>query len=172
MKKAPYRAGDWFAIPLEDGTFAPGRVVLHVPPQGVLGYLFAPQHGVPDLQGVARLEPGDALAAIDMSGLHIGDPWPLLGGSDGFDPTGWKIPEFESDLRQHFPAGKEVRISLIDSHLRSIHSCQAPLSELGKRQEGGAFGAEAVELWLGRRLAEGSLVPLRTQPWWDNPTTC
>ncbi len=170
MNEDGYRAGDWFAIPLADGTYAPGRVVVHQPPHGVLGYVFAPLDHLPTLDEVAGLEPGDALMAQDFSGLHIGDPWPLLGGADDFDRTAWRTPEFETDLRHAFPEGREVRVDVVDDQLRRIHSFHAPLSELGKRQHGGVMGAAAVERWVLHQLQAGAFVPLRTQPWWDHPT--
>jgi hypothetical protein len=170
VSTASYRAGDWFVIPLADGTFAPGRVLVHQPPQGVLGYVFAPQATMPTLKDVSDLEPGDALMAQDFSGMHIGDSWPLLGGADSFDRRMWKTPEFETDLRHAFPEGREVRVDLVDDELRRIHSFHAPLSELGKRQRGGAMGAVALEHWVLHQVQRNGFVPLRTQPWWDHPT--
>ncbi len=167
-----YRAGDWFVIPLADGTFVPARVVRHRKPHNVLVYAFAPQAVVPTLDDVAGLEPGDALTAQHISGLNIGDEWPLLGGADRFDRTRWKIPEFESDLRHAFPAGREVRVAFLDDDLRTVHSFQAPLSELGKRQPDGVAGAGAFARWLQFKLDAGSLVPLRSQPWWDRGPLC
>ncbi|SFK49540.1 hypothetical protein SAMN05216467_3606 [Cellulomonas sp. KH9] len=170
VSAAAYRVGDWFAIPLADGTFAPGRVVFHTPPQGVLGYVFAPRPTLPTRAELADLEPGDALLAQRFSGLHIGDPWPLLGGAGDVDRSRWKTPEFETDLRDVYPEGREVRVDLVDDQLRRVHFFHAPLSELGRRQYGGVMGAVALERWLLQQVRANALVPLRTQPWWDDPT--
>ena len=66
--------GDWFAVPLADGSFAP---VDHVP----------------TVAAVSSLEPGNALCAARMSGVSIGDCWPLLGGAGQVDLAVWQIPE-------------------------------------------------------------------------------
>ncbi|WP_143556582.1 hypothetical protein [Flavimobilis soli] len=165
-----YGTGDWFVVPLADGSFAPGRVVVHHGEQGVLGYLFAPQTTSPTLKDVSLLDPGDALLACKMSGLYIGSRWPLLGGAGPVDLSVWRLPEGENDVRRLSVRGREVRVDVIDRYLRTVHSFHVPLSELGQRQPGGSLGPLSVENWFPQALAHGTLVPLRTQRWWDHPT--
>lgn len=157
----PYRVGDWFVVPLADGTFAPGRVVVHQPPQSTLCYLFAPVVQRPTSQDVEGLRPGDALLAAVMSGLALGERWELLGGGDGFERDAWPMPEFESE-----PDDGTVRVSVRDERLRVVATSVVPASQAGRRQPDGAMGSGYVEAWFPRQVQAGALVPLRTQPWW------
>ncbi len=165
-----YGAGDWFAMPLEDGSFAPGRVAVHAGDHLVLCYLFAPVDHLPTLDEVVGLDPGDALCARVMSGLRIGSPWPMLGGAGPVDLDVWRLPEGENNLSHVFPPERAVRVEIRDAYLRTAHSFHVPLSELGTRQPGGVAGADAVPGWYLHVLKQGALVPVRNQPWWDSPT--
>ena len=162
--------GDWFAVPLPDGSFAPGRVAVHGGGHVILGYLFAPLDHLPTTAETSALDPGDALCASRMSGLRIGERWPLLGGGGPLDPAAWRIPEGENDLRGIAPPERAVRVDVLNARLQTIHSFHVPASELGQRQPGGVIKAEVVESWFLHAFAQGSLVPLRTQGWWDHPT--
>ena len=162
--------GDWFVVPLADGSFVPGRVVVHGGDHVILGYLFAPVDHVPTVAEVSALDPGDALCASRMSGLRIGERWPLLGGSGPVDRAAWRIPEVENDLRGITPPERAVRVDILNARLQTIHNFCVPSSELGQRQPGGVVKAEVIERWFLYACEQGSLVPLRTQRWWDHPT--
>lgn len=162
--------GDWFVVPLADGSFAPGRVVVHGGNRVILAYLFAPVDHVPTVAGVSALEPADALCACRMSGLSIGDRWPLLGGAGPVDLAVWRIPEGENDLRGIAPPERAVRVDILNARLQTVHAFSVPVSELGQRQPGGVVKAEVVESWFLYALEQGALVPLRTQRWWEHPT--
>ena len=92
-----YGPGDWFAVPLADGSFVPGRVAVHAGGHTVLGYLFTPMDHLPALDDVVGLDPGDALCACVMSGLRIGNRWPVLGGTGPVDLEAWRLPEGENN---------------------------------------------------------------------------
>lgn len=162
--------GDWFAVPLADGSFAPGRIVLHGGNHVFLGYLFTPVDHVPTIAEVSSLDPGDALCAARMSGLRIGGRWPVLGGTGVVDGAVWRIPEGENDPRGIAPPERAVRVDILNARLQTIHAFYLPASELGQRQPGGVIKSEVVETWYPYALAQGALVPLRTQRWWDHPT--
>lgn len=166
---AGYEAGDWFYIPLADGSFAPGRAVVKAPMFRALGYLFAPQDRPPTLDDVASSDPGDALAALAMSGMRIGKEWPVLGGAEPVDLREWRLPEGETALT-FSPPERGVRVDVRNSQLQTVHSVLVPISELGRRQPGETFGAVAVENWYQHVLGERKLPPLWTQRWWDHPT--
>ena len=162
--------GDWFAVPLADGSFAPGRVVVHGGDHVILGYVFAPVDHLPTLDEVATLDPGDALCACRMTGLQIGGRWPLLGGTGPVDRAEWRIPEGENDLRGILPPERAVRVDILNARLQTVHAFSVPASSLGQRQPGGVVKAEVLESWYLSAHARGTLVPVRTQQWWDHPT--
>lgn len=93
MKRA-YAAGDWFAIPLGAGRYAPG-IVARQAGSRLFGYLFAPRAGMPDTRELHALRGVDALWCGLFAATAIEDArWPLLGRASAFDPAEWPFPDF------------------------------------------------------------------------------
>ncbi|EYR62800.1 hypothetical protein N866_05055 [Actinotalea ferrariae CF5-4] len=168
MARLAYAPGDWVVVPLADGTFAPARVVRVPARHDTLTYVFAPRATPPTLDDVRVLDPGDALLAVNVSGLAVGKTWTVLGGRDDFDPAAWPPPEVETEVP--FPDGTLLRVERVDESLRRVDSRHVPLSERGRRQPGGAFGSVALERWMPVQLERGALRPVREQVWWPGET--
>src|SRR5258708_37088132 len=94
-RKVRYRAGDWFAVPLRDTTWAAGRTARASGPI-LLSYFFGPRHETqPTLSDIEDLRTTDAAYITQCGdlGLFTGE-WPLLGGHEQFDPASWPVPAF------------------------------------------------------------------------------
>ena len=90
--KPKFGPGDWFAVPLPDGTWAVGRIARRGGPI-LFGYFFGPRRRqVPTLTEVASLRPEDAayVTRFGYLGLREGE-WPILGAED-FDRSAWPMP--------------------------------------------------------------------------------
>ncbi len=73
MKKLPYREGDWFAVPLQDGDYAVG-LVARCPRGGkvFLGYFFGPRRKrMPNLKDLQGLTAEDALLSHQILPLAL-----------------------------------------------------------------------------------------------------
>jgi len=93
--KPKFGPGDWFAVPLSDGTWAAGRIARRGGPT-LVGYFFGPRRReVPTLAEVASLRPEDAVYVRKFGylGLREGE-WPILGGAEEFDRASWPMPMF------------------------------------------------------------------------------
>ncbi len=169
-RSAPYRLGDWFLVPLADGRVAPGRVARNPALHVTLSYIFSPVEPPVGLEEVRQYEPGDAIAAVRVSGLSIADEWRLLGGHEDFDPRAWPIPELE-DADPLRPGRLEAW--RLDERLRVVERNVVPFGEVGRRQPAGSMGAVFLEQWLVIQLEKGALRPVREQIWWpgDDPTS-
>jgi immunity protein 26 of polymorphic toxin system/regulator of ribonuclease activity B len=92
----PYQEGDWFLIPLGDGTYAVG-LAARVNGDGlVLGYFFGPPRQTPPrLEDLATLTSKDAIKVGFFGDLSLfrGD-WPVLGHLATWDQTPWPVPAF------------------------------------------------------------------------------
>lgn len=170
-RRPKYALGDWFSVPLADGRVAPGRVVRHPAAFSTLSYVFAPVRPPVSLDDVRGYQPGDAIAAVMVSGLEIGDGWELLGGHEDFDPGHWPLPEFE-----HMRGSNHLEARRIDDRLRDAEWFRVPLDQAGQRQMAGMMGSLFLERWLPLQLSEGKLRPVREQVWWpgdapSGPTT-
>lgn len=169
MARLPYAAGDWVVVPLADGTFAPARVVRLPAQHHTLTYVFAPRTTTPSLDEVRDLHPGEAVLAVEVSGLAIGRTWPVLGGREDFDPTDWPLPEVETEVP--FPDGPRLRVERLDESLRRVGSRHVPVEERGRRQIGDTLGSAALERWMPVQLQRGALVPVREQVWWPSSSS-
>lgn len=164
MGRLAYAPGDWVVVPLADGTFAPARVVRVPARHDTLTYVFAPRATPSTLDDVRDLDPGDALLAVNVSGLAVGKTWTVLGGRDDFDPAAWPLPEVETEVP--FPDGTLLRVERMDESLRRVDSRHVPLSERGGRQPGDAMGSAYLEQWMPLQLERGALGLVREQVWW------
>lgn len=88
--------GDWFAVPLREGSFAVGVVARANPKAALLGYFFGPRRSeTPELEEVANLKPEDAVLVGTFGHLGLTQgKWPILGQLDGWDRWTWPMPAF------------------------------------------------------------------------------
>jgi hypothetical protein len=153
MAKVRYREGDWFAVPLSEGTYAVG-LVARLNPKGVLlGYFFGPRRSeVPSLSKVAGLKPADAVLVQKFGHLGLTQgKWPVLGQSDGWDRADWPMPVF---IRHEQITGRTLRVFYDDNDPNNfLGEEQIPpgLSEQGPRD--GLMGAGYAEKILTKILS-------------------
>ena len=96
-RRLPYREGDWFAVPLRDGGYSPGRVVRMAPAGRVLlGYFFGPRRAaVPGLEDVVALRWSDAVLVQRFGDLGLVEGrWPILGLRGPWERDAWPMPDF------------------------------------------------------------------------------
>ena len=161
-----YGPGDWFLLPVPDGRWTPGRVVLRVLGHVTLSYVFSPSWTRPTLADVRGLRAGEALLGVMVSGLALADgSWPLLGGADDFVPLDWPVPEFESVVPD-LPGRSTLLVERYDRDLRRLSAQRVPEDEAGQRPPGGSMGSGYLQQWLPRVLAEGALRPMQERSWW------
>ena len=95
--KRPYRLGDWFAIPLGDGRYAPG-IVARGTRKAIAGFAFGTIFaGVPAPADLASLRYDRAVWHGSFSDRAIvEDRWPVIGASATFTPALWPLqPSYE-----------------------------------------------------------------------------
>jgi hypothetical protein len=93
--------GDWFAVPLPDGTWAAGRVV-RKEAWAFLGYYFGPRlRQQPTLADVQHLTAQDAVK-VSNSDIYLvtSGICPILGGRNNWDPSDWPVPLFSRNEPQ------------------------------------------------------------------------
>jgi hypothetical protein len=151
-----YHEGDWFAAPLEDGTFVLGRIARHH--RGtILGYFFAPPFDrVPTLDETAGRQAGDSFTQLLFSHLGLRDgEWPVLGQAGTWDRAAWPLLEFER--RIDWP-GQEDRLYVVrrdeENLNQTVDELRVDLSETGKRPSDSLHGSKAVLVHLQQELAE------------------
>jgi hypothetical protein len=158
--KPKFRAGDWFTVPLVDGTWAVGRIGRRNGPV-LLGYFFGPRRPhLPSLEDVEslRAENADWVHTFGYLGLREGE-WPILGGSDDFDPTAWPMPMFGMhDLRGeywgiYYPEDKP-----------NTNFCRKPITaeEFASLPKLGTAGDRFVCEWLDSILPPLEAAPNKT----------
>lgn len=95
-KKLPYKEGDWFAVPLQNGGHGLGRVARANGRGIVLGYFFRPRReGMPTEEETIGLCPADAVLVrlFGDPGLLDGS-WPIVARTASWDRTEWPVPAF------------------------------------------------------------------------------
>jgi len=115
--------GDWFAVPLPDGTWAAGRVV-RKEAWAFLGYYFGPRlRQQPTLADVKHFTAADAVNVDNADTYLVTTGFcPLLGGREDFDPTDWPVPAFGSYI---YPSEHHYQCDIPDySPLLGKPTCQ------------------------------------------------
>jgi hypothetical protein len=166
-----YTPGDWFAVPLRFGLFAPGRAAAVDAHGSIVGYFFARFfERIPSAGDVLALAPGDAdiIGVCDQHGLRCGE-WPRIAPPSDerhspvsahlTDERRWPVPIF----RTIDAASGAIRWSTFDPAdlAREIVFEDEP-SEAGVRNWGLPMPAlqpmpmswEAVEFALWRRFRD------------------
>ena len=155
-RKVRYRAGDWFAVPLRDRTWAAGRIA-RVSGPILLGYFFGPRRDIqPTLSDIEDLRAIDAAYITQCGdlGLFAGE-WPLLGGHEQFDPASWPVPAF-----RHVGAlDGRTEIRRYGDDLSFLESSRASPDKAKALPEEGTAGQGFVEIRLTELLG-GQLPPL------------
>lgn len=146
-----FGVGDWLAIPLRDGGFGTGLVVIVDRSEIILGYFFGPRYAtMPSLGMMSEKRPEDAVLVAICGALGIiQGKWKLLGKLPEWSPPAWPIPDFgrvdgisEHGYRVHY--GKDLAEP--DSERR------VSAEEAKGLPEDGLFGAGAVEIRLTELL--------------------
>jgi hypothetical protein len=95
-RKLPYKEGDWFAVPLDDGGYALGLAARVSRGGIVLGYFFSPRYeNVPSAADSFGLTPSNAIDVCmfgDLGLLH--GKWPVICQSPQWRRDAWPLPEF------------------------------------------------------------------------------
>jgi hypothetical protein len=144
-----YREGDWFAVPLGDGTYVPGRIARHH--RGIVfGYFFPPVDRVPASDELATLRAADSAAQMLFSHLGLRDgEWPVLGQTGDWDPDEWPLVEFERRVDDTVYAIRWDEETLNEE----VSSVRLDPAEAGKRPSDALAGAGAAVSRLRRLLA-------------------
>jgi hypothetical protein len=148
-----YREGDWFAVPLGEGTWALGRIAREH--RGIVfAYFFAPAlRWQPTLEDARGLNAESALTQMLVSHLDLRDGvWPVL-GQEEWDPGAWPMVEFERTMQS---PGQDERLYAIRWDERTLNEeLEArPLdnSEAGKRPRDVLSGSGAAAARLRHAL--------------------
>jgi hypothetical protein len=143
-----YRDGDWFAVPLGDGTYALGRIARSK--SGIVfGYFFGPPlDHVPSLDEVGSRTAADSVTQMLFSHLGLRDgEWPVLGQTE-WNPEEWPLVEFERRIDDKLYAVRWNEETLNDE----ISSVRLDPSEAGQRPSDALAGAGAAVARLRRAL--------------------
>ena len=146
-----YREGDWFAVPLGDGTFVPGRIARHH--RGIVfGYFFPPVTHLPTVDELASLRAADSATQMLFSHLGLRDgEWPVLGQTGDWDPGEWPMVEFERRVDDRLYAIRWDEETLN----KELSAVPVDPSEAGRRPWDALAGAGAAVARLRRLLGGG-----------------
>jgi hypothetical protein len=95
-RKLPYKEGDWFAVPMDNATWALGMAARVSRGGGVLGYFFGPRRlEVPaagETRGLNANNPIDICKFGDIG--PINGEWPVIHQTDDWRRDQWPMPAF------------------------------------------------------------------------------
>lgn len=151
MRRRPYVEGDWFAIPIDEGCFAAGRIArVHATGRIVFAYLFGPFVQQPTLTDLEALS-AEAAVMIGMvgdRGLMLGE-WPVL-GSGAWVRDAWPLMPF----RNVDPiTGKVRRVEYADSDLTMPVVWQVSEDEMTSAPQDTLYGHVSLQNHLRKRFA-------------------
>jgi hypothetical protein len=113
-RKLPYKEGDWFLIPLDQGGHATG-LVARAPKGGKIlyGYFFGPRREtVSTIQELENLQPSDAILIARFGDLRLMTrEWPVISHSDTWNRQKWPMISF---VRIDSISGAAYRIDYAD----------------------------------------------------------
>jgi hypothetical protein len=153
--KLTYKEGDWFAVPLGDGTFLAGRVA-RATKKGkvILGYFFGSVFpSVPSIEVVSELRPEAAIWVTRFGDLGlIRGEWPVI-GQGSWDRATWAIPVFVS---HNILRGRSFGRTYSDADPGAmVHESPISSQEAEGMWEDGVAGAGFVVTRLKRLVKEG-----------------
>lgn len=145
-----FKEGDWFAVPLANGTSALGLIARYNGRDGILGYYFpALSEDVVTPADLSDLSPADAvlIGITGYLGLRKGK-WPVLGQHEIWDRAAWPMPAFK---RYQELNDKTYRVIRDEGTLAAIADVEVSRDFSGP--EDGSMGFGFVEARLSRLLA-------------------
>lgn len=149
MARQRYRSGDWFAVPVGEGTYVLGRIARQ---KGgiVFGYFFEPPFDhVPSLDEIGSRSAADSPTQMLFSHLGLRDgEWPVLGQQGDWKPDEWPLVEFERRIDDKLYAVRWDEETLNDE----LSSVRIDSSEAGSRPSDALAGAGAAVARLRRAL--------------------
>jgi hypothetical protein len=91
-----FRDGSWFAVPLQDETWAAGLAAWTDNRGAVIAFLFGPRRKtMPSLADLRGLSPNQASLVANVSDLKLRDGrWPVIGAQEGWPRGQWPMPTF------------------------------------------------------------------------------
>ncbi len=153
-RELPYREGDVFAVPLQDGSYGIGVVARMDGRGAVLGYFFNRRYdsapAAADLGGLTALD-AILVQVFGDPGLVRGS-WPVIGPLPNWRREEWPMPAFG---RYEELTGRYFRVAYSDDDPNS-RPREVPISqeEFERLPEDGAAGFGFIEARLTRLLAE------------------
>jgi len=150
--KLNYKEGDWFAVPLKDGSFGIGLAARVFSRGGVLGYFFGPKRSsLPSLEELEVLIPNQAVTAFMFGDLHLlENKWLILGRRGPWNKADWPIPAF--GFQEPITKRTYKRVYSEDDLDLWEHQIPISLEEYQKLSSDGLYGAGAAESHLNRLL--------------------
>jgi hypothetical protein len=153
MKKLPYREGDIFAVPLQEGGFVLG-VVARMPKGGkiLLGYFFKEKFfSVPRPHDLPVLLPENVVKVVKFGDLSLmTGEWPVVGRVPDWDRADWPIPKF---IRRDDVTKRAWLISYADDNPGQEIAEERCDFEASGYERASLLGAGLVEILMSR-LAE------------------
>lgn len=159
-KQTPYQEGDWFAVPLEGGTYAVG-ILARVPQlkkhrYNLFAYFFGPKlKNIPSLAEPTSFKPSDSIyyaVCFGVTGLMSGE-WPIIGRFEDWNRTKWPLP-LMSAFRSQVGGSHYFLIELDDENPgeeKALH--KSTEDECNNYWGIGSAGYKFVESMLGRILS-------------------
>src|SRR5919198_2122853 len=152
-RRTRYGAGDWFALPFEEGGYALGLFARAWPRHPIaVGYFFGPRREtIPPLEDAKALRAEDAVLIRRFGDGELrGGGWPLLGQLPGWRREDWPLPDF---FRVD-PDGRAWRVTYWDDDpLRPPRERIVPISECRGLPSDGSSGSAALAVRLAKALA-------------------
>jgi hypothetical protein len=155
QKSLPYREGDWFAVPLQDGRYAAGLVARSASyGKVVFGYFFRLNTiGLPSLQDLQRLTAQDSSFRALFGDLELyKGGWPLIGHADPWDRAAWPMTPFVR-LDDGAPDRAYKRFYSEDEPARMIREVNCSSDEAKSFPRDGVWGSGAIERHLTRMFS-------------------
>lgn len=152
-KKIEFKEGTWFAIPLEQGGYAVGRVARRTRKgEIILAYFFGPRRdSVPTVDELEKLSPQSTIkiARVGTMGIFEGS-WPIIGESPKWERQKWAVPQF---IRNDKISKSSWRVVYDEDDPNLVISDERiPYDSTGYAEDG-LFGSEAAEMLLSDLLA-------------------
>ncbi|MBM3240185.1 hypothetical protein FJZ31_28200 [Candidatus Poribacteria bacterium] len=156
-KKLPYKEGDWFGVPLEDGGYAVGLIARsRRGGKALFGYFFGPRRSrLPNLNDIRDLTMADAIliGRFGDLGLYTGE-WPIIGHSEPWDRNAWPmLPLIRVD--EFSKKAWKVEYSEDDPSL-IVQETPCDAKEAYRFPRDRAMGSGAVELRLMKLFSSSS----------------
>jgi hypothetical protein len=144
VRKPPYREGSWFALPLEYGGYAVGRVARRSSNGKIIAYLFGPlRTAIPTLEEVEPSKPEEAVKIWQVGDLGLLDgSWPIIGDSINWERNEWPIPNF---IRRGLLNRVAWRVTYSDDDPSEAISQERIAFETSDLEPDGLYGAGATE---------------------------